>query len=157
LSRKQSPTALSRALRSWRAELCVPRCRAPADRRELVQLLGDGSYHLQIHTAGADHVGRLRFQALAGDPLPALSDVAGDVGHHWVAHPRGDVVPAHPSTPPMLGRVITIPAEIRQVDAADKRGLVVDHDRAAASSDSPRQGSRAAVLGMPRVASAPTR
>ena len=31
--------------------------------------------------------------------------------------------------PGMLGRVMTIPAEIGQVDAADKRDLVSDHDQ----------------------------
>ena len=38
-------------------------------------------------------------------------------------------MPAHPPTPRMLGRVITITAEVRQIDAADKRDLVVDHDQ----------------------------
>jgi hypothetical protein len=37
------------------------------------------------------------------------------------------MVPAQPPTPRMLRRVITITAEIRQIDAADKRDLVVDH------------------------------
>jgi hypothetical protein len=99
-----------------------------ASRRELVELLGDGAHDLQLHIAGAHHAGWLRFQALAGDRLPALGDVAADVGHRRPAQPRGDVVPAHPPAPRMLGRVITITAKIRQIDAADKRELVVDHD-----------------------------
>jgi hypothetical protein len=49
--------------------------------RELVELLGDGAHDLQLHVAGAHHAGRRRSEALAGDRLPALRDVAADVGH----------------------------------------------------------------------------
>jgi hypothetical protein len=99
-----------------------------AARHCVVELLGHGPHDLQLHLTSARRLLRRRLEVLAGDRVPALSEVASDVADRWPAQPCGYVVPAHAASRRMLRCVVAIAAEVRQVDAADERNLVVDHD-----------------------------
>jgi hypothetical protein len=91
-------------------------------------VLGNSPHDLQLDVACfGRRTGRIK--PLATDLVPAHPEILGDVRDRRPANPRRRVVPADLVPPTVLARIEAIAGLVGEVDPADERDLVVDHDR----------------------------